>query len=205
MISNHQQWLDKIICKIKQENLVPDLLLHSCCAPCSSYVLEYLAQFFSITVFFYNPNIHPEEEYNRRLNEQKKLVDLLKVNHKVHLIEGRYEPERYFQKVKGLEMEKEGGKRCIKCFELRLEKTAQKASELKFPCFTTTLTISPRKNAVIINDIGQKIAKNYQLDYLFSDFKKKDGFKRSVALSNQFHLYRQNDCGCIYSKNNKSY
>ncbi len=203
MINNYQQWLDKKIYQLKQENLVPDLLLHSCCAPCSSSVLEYLSQAFSIKVFFYNPNIHPEEEYKQRLKEQKKLIDLLKVNRKVHLIEGRYEPARYFQKVKGLEMEKEGGKRCIKCFELRLEKTAQKASELKIPYITTTLTISPRKNAVLINDIGQKIAKNYQLEYLFSDFKKKEGFKRSIALSNQFHLYRQNYCGCIYSKNQK--
>jgi predicted adenine nucleotide alpha hydrolase (AANH) superfamily ATPase len=201
-VINYQQWLDKKINKIKKEKSVPELLLHSCCAPCSSYVLEYLSQYFTITVLFYNPNIHPEEEYNRRLNEQKRFIEHLSVKNKVRFIEGQYEPELFFQKIKGLEKEKEGGKRCIRCYELRLEKTAHKASELKVPYFTTTLTVSPHKNAGIINHIGHKIAKIYQLDYLYSDFKKKEGFKRSVILSDQYHLYRQDYCGCIFSKYN---
>ncbi len=178
---------------------VPKLLLHSCCAPCSSYVLEYLSQYFSITVLFYNPNIHPEEEYNKRLDEQKRLIEQFPVENKVSFIKSQYEPGFFFQEVKGLEQEEEGGKRCFKCYELRLEKTAQKTVELKFPYFTTTLSISPHKSAGKINRIGSEIAKKYQLNYLFSDFKKRDGFKRSIILSNQYNLYRQNYCGCIFS------
>jgi len=200
---NFQQLLDKKINEIKQDNLVPKLLLHSCCAPCSSYVLEYLSQYFSITVFFYNPNIHPEQEYKKRLNEQKRFVAQFPVKHKVNFVEGKYEPNLFFQEIKGLDQEKEGGSRCLKCFYLRLEKTAQKTQELKIPYFTTTLTISPHKNAKAINQIGSEIAKKYQLSYLLSDFKKRDGFKRSIILSNQYHLYRQNYCGCIFSRNNR--
>ncbi len=200
---NFQQLLDKKINEIKQDNLVPKLLLHSCCAPCSSYVLEYLSQCFSITVFFYNPNIHPEQEYKKRLNEQKRFIEQFPVKNKVNFIEGKYEPNLFFQEVKGLEQEKEGGSRCLKCFYLRLEKTAQKANELNFTYFTTTLTISPHKNAKAINQIGNEIANKYHLNFLFSDFKKRDGFKRSIVLSNQYHLYRQSYCGCIFSRNNK--
>jgi len=202
-IVNFQQWLDKKINETKQDNLVPKLLLHSCCAPCSSYVLEYLSQYFSITVFFYNPNIHPEQEYKKRVNEQKRFIEQFPVKNKVNFIEGKYEPNLFFQEVKGLEQEKEGGSRCLKCFYLRLEKTAQKTQELKIPYFTTTLTISPHKNAKVINQIGSEMAKKYQLSYLLSDFKKRDGFKRSIILSNEYHLYRQNYCGCIFSRNNR--
>jgi len=202
-IVNFQQWLDKKINETKQDNLVPKLLLHSCCAPCSSYVLEYLSQYFSITVFFYNPNIHPEQEYKKRVNEQKRFIEQFPVKNKVNFIEGKYELNLFFQKVKGLEQEKEGGSRCLKCFYLRLEKTAQKAQEFKIPYFTTTLTISPHKNAKVINQIGSEMAKKYQLSYLLSDFKKRDGFKRSIILSNEYHLYRQNYCGCIFSRNNR--
>ena len=200
---NFQQLLDQKINETKQDNLVPKLLLHSCCAPCSSYVLEYLSQYFSITVFFYNPNIHPEQEYRKRLNEQKRFIEQFPVKNKVNFIESIYEPNLFFQEVMGLEQQKEGGSRCLKCFYLRLEKTAQKAQELKIPYFTTTLTISPHKNAKAINQIGNEIAKKYQLSYLFSDFKKRNGFKRSIVLSNQYHLYRQDYCGCIFSRNNK--
>ena len=200
---NFQQLLDQKINETKQDNLVPKLLLHSCCAPCSSYVLEYLSQYFSITVFFYNPNLHPEQEYQKRLNEQKRFIEQFPVKNKVNFIESIYEPNLFFQEVKGLEQQKEGGSRCLKCFYLRLEKTAQKAQELKIPYFTTTLTISPHKNAKAINQIGNEIAKKYQLSYLFSDFKKRNGFKRSIVLSNQYHLYRQDYCGCIFSRNNK--
>ncbi len=203
-IINYQQWLDKEINHIKQNESVPKLLLHSCCAPCSSYVLEYLSQYFSITVFFYNPNIHPEDEYYRRLNEQEKIIEQLPVKNKVYYIESPYEPSVFFQEVKGLEKEKEGGKRCIKCYYLRLEKTAQKASELKISYFTTTLTISPYKKAQLINKIGNKIATIYRLNYLYSDFKKKKGFQRSIQLSEKYHLYRQDYCGCIFSQRNNN-
>ena len=199
-ILNFQQWLDSKIWEITKKNLVPELLLHSCCAPCSSYVIEYLSQYFSITIFFYNPNIHPEEEYHRRLSDQKRLIKLLSVKNKVNFMEGKYEPEIFFEKIEGLENEPESGKRCLKCFYLRLDKTAQRARDLKIPYFTTTLTISPHKDALAINGIGNKIADKYQLKYLFSDFKKKNGFKRSIILSNQYGLYRQNYCGCVFSK-----
>jgi epoxyqueuosine reductase len=204
-IIRFQQWLDDKIHEIKENKIVPKLLLHSCCAPCSSYVLKYLSPYFSITVFFFNPNIHPKEEYHRRLAEQKRLIEHLPTKNKVSFLEGKYEPKLFFQEVQGLEQEKEGGERCFKCYELRLEKTAQKASELHFPYFTTTLSISPHKNAKKINQIGHKIAIAYQLNYLYSDFKKKDGFQRSIILSKQYHLYRQNYCGCIFSINNKIY
>ncbi|MDD4765920.1 MAG: epoxyqueuosine reductase QueH [Atribacterota bacterium] len=198
---NFQKMLDEKINEIKKNNHTPKLLLHSCCAPCSTYVIEYLSQFFSITVFFYNPNIHPEEEYIRRLNEQKKLIEQFPVQNKITFIEGKYEPEVFFKEVKGFENEPEGGNRCLKCFYLRLNKTAQKAQELKIPFFTTTLTISPHKNAIAINRIGEEMANKYQVNYLFSDFKKKDGFKRSIVLSEQYGLYRQNYCGCVFSNN----
>lgn len=200
MIMGFQKWLDREIDIITRRGYIPKLFLHSCCAPCSTYVIEYLSQYFSITVFFYNPNIHPEEEYRRRINDQKKLIELLPVENKVSFIEGKYEPKIFFEKVKGLENEPEGGKRCLKCFKLRIIKTAKRAYELKIPYFTTTLTISPHKNAVAINQIGNEIANKYHLHYLFSDFKKRDGFKRSIILSKQFGLYRQNYCGCVFSK-----
>lgn len=199
-IISYQRWLDAKINEIKNNKYRPELLLHSCCAPCSSYVIEYLSPFFSITVFFYNPNIHPQEEYKRRLGEQITLTERIKVRNEINLIIGSYEPDLFFQRVKGLEQEKEGGRRCQKCFELRLEKTAQKASQLGFPYFTTTLTVSPHKNAKLINRLGDDIASLYHLQYLFSDFKKKSGFKRSIVLSHQYKLYRQSYCGCIFSK-----
>jgi predicted adenine nucleotide alpha hydrolase (AANH) superfamily ATPase len=199
-IISYQRWLDAKINKIKNNKYRPELLLHSCCAPCSSYVIEYLSPFFSITVFFYNPNIHPQEEYKRRLEEQITLTEKIKVKNEINLIIGSYEPDLFFQRVKGLEQEKEGGRRCQKCFKLRLEKTAQKASQLGLPYFTTTLTVSPHKNAKLINRLGNDIASLYPLQYLFSDFKKKNGFQRSIVLSHQYKLYRQSYCGCIFSK-----
>lgn len=201
-IVSFQQWLDRKIDEIKKEKYPPKLLLHSCCAPCSSYVIEYLSAYFSITVFFYNPNIYPEAEYKKRIKEQIKLIDKLPIKNIVNLIIGPYESELFSQKAKGLEKEKEGQRRCLRCYELRLEKTAQQASELEFPYFTTTLTVSPHKNAKLINQLGDNIASTYHLQYLFSDFKKKCGFKRSITLSHQYQLYRQNYCGCIFSKNN---
>lgn len=199
-IASYQKWLDEKINEIKNKHHKPELLLHSCCAPCSSYVIEYLSPFFSITVFFYNPNIHPEEEYKKRLAEQITFIGKLTIKNRVKFREGPYEPELFFQKVKGLEQEKEGGRRCLKCFELRMEKTAQVASQLGFTYFTTTLTVSPHKESSLINQLGGDIASVYGIEYLFSDFKKRAGFQRSIELSHQYQLYRQNYCGCIFSK-----
>ena len=201
-IIDFQQWLDEKINEIKKKDYLPKLLIHSCCAPCSSYVLEYLSSFFSITVFYYNPNIHPGQEYKKRLNAQKKLIEQLPLKNKVRLIEEQYEPGVFFTRVKDLEQEREGKKRCLKCYFLRLEKTAEKSRALRYTYFTTTLTISPHKNARIINHFGHKIAQKYRLNYLYSDFKKKNGFKRSVFLANQYQIYRQKYCGCIFSAKN---
>lgn len=174
---------------------VPTLLLHSCCGPCSSYVLEYLSEYFDITLFFYNPNIQPAEEYKKRFDTQKQLLDTAKYTHPVKFAEGRYDPDKFFLAVKGLEGEMEGGKRCQKCFEMRLCETAAQAKKGNFDFFATTLTVSPHKNALLINKIGSE----YE-GYLPSDFKKREGYKRSIILSKEYNLYRQDYCGCIFSK-----
>ena len=181
----------------------PTLLLHSCCAPCSSYVMEYLCQFFKITVFYYNPNISSSVEYHKRLQEEKRLIDAYNKERKgyfISIIDGEYEPGRFLEQVKGLEHCKEGGERCFKCFELRLWETAKLAKENSFDYFATTLTISPLKNAQKINEIGEKIAQTEGVCWLPSDFKKKNGYKRSIELSKEYDLYRQNYCGCSFSK-----
>ena len=198
---NYQKILDKELVKIQQSEAIPTLLLHSCCAPCSSYVIEYLSKFFKITVFYYNPNISPDEEYQYRANEQKRLIESMTFENPVDFLEGDYNPDDFFNLCKGLENEPEGGARCAKCFNLRLNKTAEVAKQKDFDYFTTTLTISPLKNAQLINNIGQEIAKKHGLQYLVSDFKKKNGYKRSIVLSKEYNLYRQNYCGCIFSKN----
>ncbi len=199
---NYQRELEKIIEKIKAERVAPSLLLHACCAPCSSYCLEYLAEYFKITVFYYNPNIYPREEYFKRVNEIKRFIGKLPVKNKVNFIEGEYIPEDFYNRVKGLEHIKEGGERCFACYALRLEKTAELAEKSGFDYFTTTLTISPLKNAAVLNGIGQKNAKGSS-KYLLSDFKKKNGYKRSIELSAEYGLYRQNYCGCIFSLNER--
>lgn len=176
----------------------PRLLLHSCCGPCSSYVLEYLSDYFDITLFFYNPNIQPAEEYEKRLSAQKQLLERAKYKNPVAFLAGEYEPQRFFEAVKGLENCREGGARCEKCFELRLSKAAEIAKKGGFDYFATTLTVSPHKNAVLINEIGGR----YQ-NYLPSDFKKREGYKRSIILSKEYELYRQGYCGCIFSKGEK--
>lgn len=196
----YQKELDRLIEGLKDSQEVPSLFLHSCCAPCSSYVLEYLSEYFSIHLFYYNPNISPLEEYQMRVDEQKRLIDGLPVKHPVTFEEGPYEPERFYQAVKGLEMEKEGGKRCQVCFRLRLEETAKRAAEAGFDYFATTLSISPLKNATVLNQIGEELGMIYQIAHLPSDFKKKNGYKRSVELSAQYGLYRQDYCGCIFSR-----
>lgn len=190
---NYQKELDKIIGGLDNK---PSLALHSCCGPCSSYVLEYLTQFFDITLFFYNPNIHPENEYNKRLEEQNRLCNILGVK----TIECDYDPENYFDFVKGLENEKEGGARCDRCFEMRLDYTACLAKQKGFTYLATTLTVSPHKNAPLINEIGENIAKKHGILWLPSDFKKKGGYHRSIELSKEYGLYRQNYCGCVFSK-----
>lgn len=200
---NYQKELDKIIERITAENITPTLLLHSCCAPCSSYVLSYLAEYFSITVFYYNPNIYPENEYLYRVAEVKRLIEELPVKNKISFVEGKYEPDLFFETAKGLENEKEGGERCFKCYELRLKEAALIAENGGFDYFTTTLSISPHKNAEKLNEIGQKCAVG-KVKYLPSDFKKKNGFKESIRLSEKYNLYRQNYCGCVFSKRDLS-
>lgn len=197
---NYQKQLDQIIEKLKEKNKTPTLLLHSCCAPCSSYVLEYLSNYFSITIFYFNPNITDIEEYQKRVEEQKRLILQLPVKNEIHFIEGSYNPELFYALALGLEKEPEGGARCIKCYYQRLEETAKIAKQLKFDYFTTTLTLSPYKKSDKLNEIGSFLEKKYQIPYLHSDFKKKNGYQRSIELSKIYHLYRQDYCGCIYSK-----
>ena len=196
---NYQKELEKLISNLQKDRKVPKLLLHSCCAPCSSYVLEYLSDYFEITVFYYNPNIFPESEYTKRILEQQMLIQDMNVKHPVSFLAGSYERERFYEIAKGLEHLKEGGDRCFKCYELRLEEAAKIATEGEFDYFTTTLSISPMKNAEKLNEIGNKVGAKYGVSYLQSDFKKKNGYKRSIELSKEFGLYRQDYCGCEFS------
>lgn len=196
---NYQKELDKLILELKKEEKVPRLLLHSCCAPCSSYVLEYLSQYFEVTVFYYNPNIYPESEYTKRVLEQQKLISEMRFKHPVTFIAGNYDSEKFYNMARGLEDVKEGGERCFKCYELRLREAAKIAKNGEYDFFTTTLSISPLKNAQKLNEIGMLLAEEYGIEYLLSDFKKKNGYKRSVELSEQYGLYRQDYCGCVFS------
>ncbi len=192
---NYQKELDKLTSEL---TVKPRLALHSCCGPCSTYVLEYLTQFFDVTLFFYNPNIHPETEYKTRLDAQKKVCELFCVN----VIECDYDPELFFKKTKGFEDAIEGGERCTICFQLRLAHTIDKALQMGgFDYIATTLTVSPHKNAPLINEIGERLTINTDIKWLPSDFKKKNGYLRSIELSKQHQIYRQNYCGCIFSKN----
>lgn len=197
---NYSKELDKKIEALQKENSVASLLLHSCCAPCSSYVLEYLSNYFRITVFYYNPNIYPEEEYRRRAKEQEVFISNLKSKYDIKFIEGNYDSESFYAIAKGLENQKEGGERCTRCFELRLGEAAIVAKEGNYDYFTTTLSISPHKDAKRLNEIGDKLSKEYGKSYLYSDFKKKEGYKRSIELSKEYNLYRQDYCGCVFSK-----
>ncbi len=199
---NYQKELDKIIEQIKGQE-IPTLFLHSCCAPCSSYVLEYLSPYFQITVFYYNPNITASPEYFKRVEEQKRLISLLNQregHYPISVIEGDYRPEYFLEMAKGLEDCLEGGERCFGCYRLRLEETAKLARQQKADYFATTLTISPLKNAEKLNEIGEELADTYQVPWLPSDFKKKEGYKRSIELSQAYGLYRQDYCGCAFSK-----
>lgn len=197
---NFQKELEKIIEENEKSKTVPSLLLHSCCAPCSSYCLEYLSSYFKITVLYYNPNLYPAEEYDRRVGEQRKLVAALAAKHPISLVEIKADPDEFYTAVKGLEHIKEGGERCFACFRLRLEKAAQYAKENGFDFFTTTLTISPLKNAQKLNEIGEQAGEKFGVRHLPSDFKKKNGYLRSTELSKLYGLYRQDYCGCVFSK-----
>lgn len=203
---NYQKELEKIIEENERKGIVPKLFLHVCCAPCSSYCLEYLLQYFEITVFYYNPNISPEQEYEKRVEElkhllkrQEELSEYAKT-YPVHFIEGKYEPEKFYKMAEGMEKLPEGGERCFACYKLRLKEAAEYAAKGQYDYYTTTLSISPHKNAQKLNEIGEQIAKEYGISWLPSDFKKKNGYRRSCELSDQFGLYRQDYCGCVFSK-----
>lgn len=203
-VRNYQKELDKIIEDAgAREGGAPSLFLHSCCAPCSSYVLEYLRQYFRIKVFYYNPNITEDAEYRKRVEEQKRLIAAYNQKaqgYAIEVLEGDYEPDLFFQIAKGLEACPEGGERCFACYELRLLETAKRAQAGNYDYFTTTLSISPLKNAAKLNEIGEKLAASCGVAWLPSDFKKRDGYKRSIELSKEYELYRQDYCGCVYSR-----
>lgn len=195
---NYQKETDSVIESLN--GTVPTLLLHSCCAPCSSYTLEYLSRYFSITVFYFNPNISPKAEFDKRFAEQKRLIEALPAENKISLICGDYNYDEFLNIARGYESVPEGGERCFRCYKMRLEKTAELAKQKGFDYFCTTLSISPLKNSQKINEIGFDVAEKYGVKWLPSDFKKREGYKRSIELSREYDLYRQNFCGCVFSK-----
>ena len=196
---NYQLELEKTLKKITEENKTPRLLLHACCAPCSSYVLEYLSKYFEITILYYNPNIYPETEYIRRKEELEKFLTEFKCANKVKLVEMDYDQKEYYKAIKGLETLGEKSKRCYNCYKFRMKKAGIYAKENDFDYFTTTLSISPYKISSWINEIGEELSKEYDIKYLYADFKKKNGYKRSLELSKKYNLYRQDYCGCKFS------
>ncbi len=197
MINNYSNMCEEILNGIKDKKR---LLLHSCCGPCSSYVISYLTKYFDITILYYNPNIFPYDEYLKRKEEQIKLINEIDKINKVDIMDCDYDNDHYDALIKGLENEPERGKRCMVCYRMRMEKTAEIAANNNFDYFCTTLSVSPYKNAMWINEIGEELQGKYNIKWLYSDFKKKDGYKSSILLSNKYNLYRQNYCGCIYSK-----
>lgn len=197
---NYQKEMEKVLAELEAEGRTPRLLLHSCCAPCSSYVLEYLSPYFFITDFYYNPNIAPADEYRKRVSEMQRLIREMPLPHPVEFEEGVYDPDRFYEMARGKEDIPEGGERCFACFEMRLREAAQEALRLHMDYFTTSLSISPLKDAQKLNEIGIRLGEEYGVPYLVSDFKKKNGFRRSTELSREYHLYRQNYCGCVYSR-----
>lgn len=199
---NYQLILEKKIKEIEKSDYIPTLLIHSCCAPCSSYVLEYLADFFKITVYYYNPNIAFHDEYQKRYIEQQEFIEALNkiAKNKIEFLGGVYDTAEFYNKIKGLESIREGGERCFECFDLRLTQTAKMAKELKYDYFCTALSISPLKNGQKINEIGIELEERLGIKFLRADFKKKNGYKRSIELSHDYNLYRQDYCGCVYSK-----
>lgn len=197
---NFDKMLEDIINSNSSKGIVPRVMLHSCCAPCSSYVIEYLSNYFYLTIIYYNPNISPRDEYEKRKKEQIRLINSINTKYRVDIIDCDYDNDLYESKIKGLELEPERGKRCEVCFRLRLEKTAVTAKELGYDYFGTTLTVSPYKNSLMLNEIGLDISNRLGIEFLVSDFKKRNGYKRSIELSREYNLYRQDYCGCKYSK-----
>lgn len=191
---------------VKCENILNNLdskkklLLHSCCGPCSSYVISYLTNYFDITILYYNPNIYPYDEYLKRKQEQIKLINEIDCSNNLDIMDCDYDNDLYEKCIIGLENEPERGNRCMVCYNLRMEKTAKMAKEYNYDYFCTTLSVSPYKNSEWINKIGEKLQNKYNINWLYSDFKKKDGYKQSILLSKKYNLYRQDYCGCIYSK-----
>lgn len=204
MEKNYDKIMQDLVLENSKKGIVPKLMLHSCCAPCSSYVIEYLSNYFYITILYYNPNISPKEEYLKRKEEQIRLINSMDTKYKVNIIDCDYDNDLYECAIRGLEMEPERGSRCSVCFNLRLEKTAKIAKGVDYDYFATTLTLSPYKNAKVINEIGESLGLKYDIKYLGSDFKKRNGYKRSIELSKVYNLYRQDYCGCKYSKRDKS-
>ena len=202
MKENYQKKMEAVIAALPDGAQKPRLLLQSCCGPCSSYVLEALTPYFRVTVLYYNPNIQPREEYDRRLETQRRIIAALPTPTPVEILECGYDGEAYDAAVRGLEDEPEGGARCTVCFALRLEETARRASELGYDWFCTTLTVSPHKDAERLNAIGAAMGQRYGVPFLPSDFKKREGYKRSIILSKEYDLYRQDYCGCLFSKPN---
>ncbi len=197
---NFQVRCEEILNQIKERRDTPSLLLHACCAPCSSYVLEYLSKYFNITILYYNPNIYPELEYQRRLQELKDYLKKISFLHSVTLVEDSYNPDEYYQVVKGKEELGERSERCYSCYQLRMSRACKYAKSHHMDYFTTTLSISPYKKSDWINEIGKSLQDQYGISYLYADFKKKNGYKRSIELSKEYGLYRQDYCGCVYSK-----
>ena len=196
---NYQLQTEKIISVHKDAGETPTLFLHSCCAPCSSYVLEYLSEFFKITVFYYNPNIYPDGEYFHRVREQQEFIKKFPAKNPIDFVEGDFDKDSFYAMARGMEHLPEGGERCFGCYELRLRETAKRAKERGMDYFCTTLSISPLKNAQKLNEIGQRLALEYGVKYLPSDFKKRNGYKRSVEISREYGMYRQDYCGCVFS------
>ena len=200
MKENYQRKMEEIIRNNESENKIHSLILQACCAPCSSAVLERISEYFKITILYYNPNISEETEYQKRLNEVITFVSKLKTKNKIEVLPGRYEPKEFFNTVRGYEHLGEGSERCFRCYRLRLEETAKLAKEKYFDYFGTTLSISPYKNSQVLNEIGRELESKYNISYLYADFKKNNGYKRSIELSKEYGLYRQDYCGCVYSK-----
>lgn len=200
MNDNYQKMMEAILERAARSGAAPSLLLHSCCAPCSSSVLERLSEHFKITIFYYNPNIEPFEEYRKRAAEQKRFLSDREAGRPVAFAEGPYDEAAFHAVAAGREEDREGGPRCLRCYELRLRKTAEFARANRFDYFSTTLSVSPYKNARALNEIGAKLSEEYGVPFLFADFKKKNGYQRSIELSRRYGLYRQNYCGCVYSR-----
>ena len=200
---NYQKLCEEEISKASAGERVPSVLLHSCCAPCSSYCIEYLSQYFRVTVFYYNPNIYPDSEYYHRVKEQQEFINRFPAKYPVGFIEGDFDTQEFYKAAKGLEQEPERGARCTECFKLRLGRTAEVASEKRFDYFTSTLTISPMKDAALLNQIGSEMGEVHGVKWLPSDFKKKNGYLRSCELSREYGIYRQDYCGCVFSYNER--